>query len=224
MKRIITILLLVVFCAALSAEGNEKEKGLTLELNSNTRSLRIGQGAGIQLKIVGQAITEIVKDTNDIKSIVFNKKPAFVYQFSYQPTKKGNYILGPYSLSFNGVNLISNSLIIKVLPEWVGGLGTIFRTDCNEINLGESFELVMETWSKERKNFDISALFNPELAVIESAISRSQTNIKNLEESHYFSKSWFITPKSRGEFLITKELFKEFPDDIEPPQLKVQVK
>lgn len=222
MKQVIMFFLLVVFCTVSYPEKNE-EDGLCLELKSNMRSLRLGQSVTVELKIIGQAIAEIIKNTNVIEPI-YQKKPEFLHQFSIQPQKEGDCILGPYSLSFNGTNLESNSLTLKVLPEWDGGLGTIFRVDCNEIYLGESFELVMETWSKESTEFNISAIYNPELASIESGITRNKISIKNSEESHYFSKSWIITPKSRGDFFITKEFFREFPDDVEPPQLKIQVK
>ena len=222
MKRVITLFLLVVLCTAFYVDKSE-EDGLSLELTSNMRSPRVGQRVTIELKIVGQAIANIIKDMNDIEPI-YQKEPEFVHQFSFQPQKEGDLILGPYSLSFNTVNLESNPLIIKVLPEWDGGLSTIFRVDCNEIYLGESFELVMETWSGEHTNINISVLPNPELALIEFGVSGSQTSIKDGEKSYYIHRRWIITPKSRGEFLITKDFFRDFPEDIEQPLLKVQVK
>src|SRR4030042_1096893 len=155
MKRLITILLLMVFGTAFSSEENDKDNNLSLELTSNMRTLRVEQSATIELKITGQAIAEIIKNTNNIKSTIFNKKPEFVYQFIVQPQKQGDCILGPYSLSFNGVHLQSNALTIKVLPEWKGGFSTLFRVDCNEIDLGGSFELVMEPWPKERPKLNI---------------------------------------------------------------------
>lgn len=224
MKRVTIIFLLVMFCIATSADENVKETNLSLELTSKTHTLRVGHGATVELKIAGQAITEIIKDMNNIKPSIFNKKPEFIYKFTFLSAKEGDYSLGPYSLLFNGVKLESNSLTFKVLPEWDGDLGTIFRVDCNEIYLGESFELVMETWSKEHTKFNISASYNPEHASIETGVFRNKTSIKNSEERNYCSKSWIITPKSAGDFYITKEFFKEFPDGIEPPQLKVLVK
>ena len=222
MKRVITLFLLVVLCTAFYVDKSE-EDGLSLELTSNMRSPRVGQRVTIELKIVGQAIANIIKDMNDIEPI-YQKEPEFVHQFSFQPQKDSDFFLGPYSLSFNGVYLQSNSLLIKVLPEWDGGLGTFFRVDCNEVYLGESFELVMETWSGEHTNINISVLPNPELALIEFGVSGSQTSIKDGEKSYYIHRRWIITPKSRGEFLITKDFFRDFPEDIEQPLLKVQVK
>ncbi len=222
MKRVITLFLLVVLSTAFYVEKSE-EDGLSLELMSNVRAPRVGQRVIIELKIIGQAIAGIITDTNDIESISPNK-PEFVYKYLLQPKNEGDTVLGPYSLSFNGEYLESNSLILKVLPEWDGGYGTIFRVDCNEIYLGESFELVMETWSDKYMNNNISVLSNPELATIEARFSGSQTSIKDGETSYYFYQNWIITPKSRGEFLITKDFFRDFPDDIEPPQLKVHVK
>ncbi len=223
MKRVITLFLLVVFSTAFYAEKSEEENGLSLELTSNMRSPRVGQTVTIKLKIIGQAIADIIRDMNDVEPI-YQKEPEFVCQFSFQTKKGGDLILGPYSLSFNGEYLESNSLILKVLPEWDGGYSTIFRVDCNEIYLGESFELVMETWSNEDKNINISLLPNPELALVEFGVLGSQTSIKDGEKSYYIHRRWIITPKSRGEFLITKDFFRDFPEDIEPPLLKVQVK
>ena len=78
MKRIITLFLLVVFSTAFYTEKSE-EDSLNLELTSNMRSPRVGQRITIELKIIGQAIAEIITDTNDIESINQNK-PEFVYK------------------------------------------------------------------------------------------------------------------------------------------------
>ena len=221
MKRIITLFLLLIFCITLFAEGTEKEKSVNLELTSDSRTLRVGQRASIKLKISGQAVKEITKDVNNI---VTDKNPAFIYQFSFQPSRTGDYKFGPYSLSFDGVNLESNSLKIKALPEWNGDYGTFFRIDCNEINFGESFELVMEIWSKEPLKSEVFELFKPLEAIINAGVIRSQVLTKNGEKSYYFMKSWYITPRGRGEFIITKSFFRQFPDNTKLPLLKVLVK
>ncbi len=223
MKRIFTLIFLCVLCTALFAKEDEMGKSLGLELTADSRTLRIGQAVTVKLKITGQDIARIITDVNNI-TFLYNSKPEFLYQFSFRPPVEGDCKMGPYSLSFNGKNLVSNQLTIKVLPEWNGSFGTFFRTDCNEIKLGDSFELVMETWSKERTKADISLQHKTELASIVSSVSTSQISAKNNEEQYYLKKSWLITPKSAGDFLITKDLFREFPDDIKPPQLTVHVK
>lgn len=223
MKRNFIFVILVMLCTNLFAEENEKGKSLGLVLTSDSRSLRIGQSTTVKLKITGRDIARIINDVNNVTPL-YNNEPEFVYQFLFKSSVEGDCKMGPYSLSFNGINLVSNSLIIKVLPEWKGDYGTFFRTDCNEIMLGESFELVMETWSNEMSKANISMQSKTELASIVSGMSTTQISNKNKEENHYSKKSWAITPKSAGDFMITKELFREFPDEINPPLLKVHVK
>lgn len=44
-------------------------------------------------------------------------------------------------------------------------------------------------------------------------------------ESRLYSRSrWLITPKKPGEFRITKDLFTNFPENVDPPDIVVTVK
>ena len=224
MKQIVAVFLLSLFCTTISAGEGSKDKNLNLELETDLHSLRVGQTASIELKIVGNAIKEIIKDANSSDLFFSTKAPEFVYTFPYHPQKEGEYKLGPYSLSFNGMDLKSNSVKIKVLPGWNGEFGMFFRTDCNEISLGSSFEVVMEIWSKKPIQSHVFEMFKPLIAIIDPGVTINQDFTKNGEKCYYFMKSWKIYPRYKGEFVITKDFFEAFPDDAKMPQLEVLVK
>jgi hypothetical protein len=217
------IFLLAFFCFVSCANEKKKEISLSLEPTSKTRTLRVGQSIAVELKIVGPYIGDITKNLEGLYFTPLNA-PKFVHEFHYKPQKKGDFILGPYSLTFNGKPLTSNSISIKVLPEWDGNHCTLFRVDRDEISLGENIEFVMETWSQKRKRIKIIRAPDNEFTSIQTGYTRSSMHIKNGQETHYAMKSWIITPKSKGEFLISKDLFREFPDEIELPQPKIHVK
>ncbi len=200
MKQIVALFLLAVFCTTISAEETVKEKNLKLELATDLHSLRVGQSASIELKIAGDAINEIIKDANNVEPFLNPNTPEFVYKFSFQPQKEGEYKLGPYSLSFNGADLKSNSLKIKVLPEWNGKYGVFFRTDCNEIDYGNSFELVMEIWSKEPLKSEVFELFKPMICIIYTGVTKKEVITRNGEKCYYFMKSWNIYRDIKASF------------------------
>ena len=222
MKRVFICVLFIVLCASLFAreDGNESTNKTKLELTSNSRMLRIGQTAIVQLKITGQPVADIIYDLDTS----LKPEPEFTCSFPVKASVKGEMYIGPYSLSFNGEELVSNSLLIKVFPEWDGEYGTFFRVDCNEINLGQSIELVMETWSKEKNNINIFANHMPESATVVSQGVNNQLTIINNEQNHYYKSSWLITPKSAGYFLITEDFFRDFPEGINPPEFIINVK
>jgi hypothetical protein len=54
--------------------------------------------------------------------------------------------------------------------------------------------------------------------------SASFANESGINGACYSKTSWFITPKKAGAFRVTKEFFRDFPEDIAAPDLTVLVK
>jgi len=122
---------------------------LTLLLECNVRSLRIGERARLELKILGRDLAKITEGIEGLKQDT-RGPPSFVHRFDFRPEKAGRFVFGPYSLSLNGQELTSNSLSIEVLPDEKKAHGTYFRVNNEEIVLGDAFEFVIETWCQER--------------------------------------------------------------------------
>lgn len=195
---------------------------LRLELESNVRTVRLGQEATLRLRIAGPGIRRLTEGSEGI-SPKNSASGAFVYELGFKPPREGDFTFGPYQLSFNGQQLTSNLVSIFVLPAWDGTYGTFFRADRHSITLGESIELVMETWSTtyEPKHCflkrDEAFTYTPGEIIMSSTMSDKGTWV-------YARSAWFVTPKKAGEFRITRDLFLSFPEKVEPPDITVMVK
>ena len=200
------------------------ESSLRLELESPVKTLRLGQSKKLKLKISGSDVHQITESSEGI-DINHMRAGTFVYEFNFKPQRKGIFTFGPYSVEFNGQKLTSNQIKIDVLPQWEGTYGTCFRVDTNSIELGESIEFVMETWSKDRGGYISISLNRDESFSSSMGGGMSSSSFSSDDGTvSYRTRSWSVTPKTAGEFRITKELFKEFPDNIQAPDITVQVK
>jgi hypothetical protein len=220
MKKIIIASLLITISLL---HVSEAESNLRLELESSVRTVRLGQSTKLKLKIIGSGVYEITEGTEGINADNM-KAGAFVYEFKFKPQKKGSFTFGPYAISVNGNKLNSNQTTINVLPQWDGTYGTFFRVDTNSIVLGEDIELVVETWAKKYDHKSIS--LDRSESYITTSGAASSASIRSGKEGAvtYMKRSWFISPKNSGEFKITREIFRRFPEDIAAPNITIKVK
>ena len=219
MKRLLMALLAILIISHAWAA----ESSMRLELESSVRTLRLGQSTKLKLKLIGSGVYEITEQTEGINADNM-KAGSFVYEFEFNPQRKGGFTFGPYSLTVNGQKLMSNQIEINVLPQWDGTYGTFFRIDKGSIVLGEDIELVVETWAKEYDRKSIFLDRKESFSSTTGGSSRYSSRSGKDGEVTYIKRSWFISPKKTGEFEISKELFREFPDDIELPEFTIQVK
>ncbi len=230
MNRILVTLFALVVALSPSC-ASRRQDDIRLEITSNARTLRIMDSTNVQMRIVGPAVRKMIRDCKEIVSIDsfdesgdFFKEPDFLFEFSFEPEKLGANTIGPYTLSFNGHELTSNEISIQVLPRWEGKLGTFFRVDRDTITLGEDVEFVMETWSRERYDYN----YTPKYEGGFHCYFESSSHREALEDSdgsiHYARELWHIIPENAGQFRITKDTFARFPDNVDPPNLTVMVK
>jgi hypothetical protein len=217
-KAIIVALMMTIALLHVSAA----ESNLRLELESSVRSLRLGQSTKLKLKIIGSGVYEITETTEGINADNI-KAGAFVYEFEFKPQKKGSFTFGPYSFSVNGRRLDSNQISINVLSQWDGAYGTFFRVDTNSIVLGEDVELVVETWAKKYDHKSIRLDRKDSFSAATGGSSSYQSRSGTEGGVTYMKRSWLLSPKKSGEFKISKELFRELPDDIKPPEFSIKV-
>jgi hypothetical protein len=221
MKKTLAVFLMITIALL---HVSAAESGLRLELDSSVRSIRLGQSTKLKLKIIGSGIYEITEGTEGINANNM-KAGAFVYEFVFKPQRKGMFTFGPYSVSVNGQNLKSNKILINVVSQWEGTYGTFFRVDTNSIVLGEDIELVAETWEKKYSHksmfLDRKESFMMRLGNSSTSTSSFSSNADGMVV--YKCRSWYITPKKAGKFTISKDIFKEFPEDINPPEFTIMV-
>lgn len=218
MRRLfLTLLAITITLACAQAE----ESNLCLELESPTTSLRLGESQKLKLKVSGSDIYDIIKmsegiDTSNIRTA------AFVYEFEFKPQREGSFTFGPYTIEMNGKKLTSNKVGINVCPPWDGSFGTFFRVNKDSISLGESVELIMETWSKNHARISVILDRNESFSSTMGPMN-SSAKMSNGSMTTYLTRSWVITPKESGEFKIAKELFREFSEGIQPPNFTIKV-
>ncbi|MBM4029023.1 MAG: hypothetical protein FJ280_27045 [Planctomycetes bacterium] len=198
------------------------DSDLKLELESNVRTLRLGQESTLKLRIAGPGIGRLTEPSEDLGP----KDPAagaFVYELKFKPQREGDFTFGPYQLSFNGRLLTLNLVSIFVLPAWDGTYGTFFRVDRDSITLGESIELVIEKWSTayEPKRYLFTRDETFTFTTGEFLSHRTSSDKGTLV---HMRSSWLITPKQAGVFRITRDLFQSFPEGVVPPDITVTVR
>ena len=219
MKSIILSLFIATFVLASSGDGDSSQ--LRLELTSPDGELRLGQSTSLELKIIGGAIHDIIRDSEGIDPQITGLG-AFVYRFRIEPQREGSFDFGPYSLSVNGRHLVSNEVSIRVLPPWDGVTGTFFRVDKDVIVQGEDFRLTAETWSEDYKRLSLGLVRDDSFSG-KSGRSSFQRVSGQAGTVTYEKRTWLITPKNPGEFPVSEDLFKEFPEDLKPPDFIVTV-
>lgn len=193
---------------------------LRLEMTSQVHTLRLGEETRLWLKIVGSGVSKITENAEGIESQM--KPGEFVHELTFRPQREGKFTFGPYSLMVDGKQLTSMPVEITVLPQWDETYGTFFSVDRDSIALGEEIELVVETWSKEYEHRDFS-LKRTESFTLGAELSGDGLFALDDDYVHHSRRSWRITPRRGGDFQITKELFKDFPAGIPPPNLTVKV-
>ena len=202
--------------------GCATDSGVRLELEPSVRTLRLGDSSTLKLSIAGSSVSAITADAEGV--ITRDEDNAsFVRLIPIKAVREGRLVFGPYSLQFNGKQLTSEAVSISVLPEWEGTFGTYYHVGKKEIALGTDFELMSETWSKEydRKKLLIKRGDDFEY---KSGPLQGGTRTVAKKKVHYSKRSWLITPNRAGTFRVTKDIFREFPEGTEPPDITITVK
>jgi hypothetical protein len=218
----VALVAIALFASHLSPAAPAEEARIKLELTPQFRTLRMGQQMAITLKILGPDVRALVDGTEGV-TLPPLKPSAFTYSFEFKPTREGEFNLGPYALTFNGKALTSNTVKITVLPKSDGRYGTFFRVDKTAVVLGEDVELTAEIWAQENTSKTLrlkpSDSFSQSIGQYASSMSMSTD-----QKTYNTRRNWLITPKVPGPLRITKDAFVDFPADVEPPNLVVEVK
>lgn len=199
------------------------ESAFRLELASPARTLRLGQSAQLKLAIVGSGVYAITEGTEGIDADNM-RAGSFVYAFEFKPQRTGRFDFGPYSLVVNGQKLESNRASVEVLPQWDGRLGTYFRVDATSIVLGEDVELTMESWASKRESSSMNLARQDSFTSGSDGIGSFGYRSGKEGTVYHTKKAWLISPTKAGEFKIDRTIFKDFPEDVAPPDFTITVK
>jgi hypothetical protein len=221
MRNCVVVMIAILSVGA--APAWPQEAGLRLEVETALRTLRVGQETTLKLRIVGTEIARLLPPSEGV--VTDTATPgAFVYEFKFRPPREGPFTFGPYQLSFNGRSLTSNAVSMRVLPPWNGTYGTFFRVDSNSITLGESIELVAESWSEKP---DVRAAVlkgNSDAFTLSSPSVQSLLTMNNGVSASWRQCRWLLTPKKAGAFRITQDSFQSLPPDVTAPDLAITVR
>ena len=222
MKRRLTVVCALALLNLGAACGTT---GLTLNVESGVKTVRVGDRVTVTLSITGAAVTNIVGATQGAR-LEDMGNGGFRYDCQFVAQEEGDCVFGPYTVSFNGQSLTSQPLTVHVLGKWSGTTGALFRIDRNRIALGEEVELVQETWSQKRLEYSAShARVKRAPDAYEWHMGPSSMSVSTSQGSTNFSdrQTWLFKPKNRGVFRITKDVFEVLPEGVPPPDLTVTV-
>ena len=209
------------------------DTGIVFTVDTDTKTVRLGESLRLTLKLTGDAASKIVSSTEGA-TLNFSDGDGFHSNYTFSPKQEGDCTFGPYTLDFNGHRYTSKPLVVRVLPKWNGEFGSFFRVDRNKIELGEEIELVQEMWTQKGFGPQTSRVrtrkaTNDYECSSPSSQSRCSFSIK-VQDGHPTTNStysvrqaWRIKPMKTGIFKITKDLFEAWPDDVTPPDFAVTV-
>ncbi len=204
------------------------DTGTVFNVDTDVRTVRLGDKVDVRLKVIGDAVDSVVGGTDGAK-LHSRDGEGFHARYTFVPQQEGECSFGPYTLSFNGQTLTSQTVKIHVLPKWTGEDGSYFRIDRPRIVLGESIELVQETWRRKRRNDSTSRLRimratnDYDCSLGRSFHSMTISHVNVTTTNCYDRQTWFLKPRKPGVFRITRQIFESWPEDIIPPDFSVTV-
>jgi hypothetical protein len=215
-----TYRLFFLFLLAGTTFGVPLEPPFDLKLESMSKSVRVGEPVRLRLKITGEGVHAITQNT---PGILRQKTPSFNYPFEVSTEKEGVLVFGPYKMSVNGHILLSNRVVVRVLPkEQIKKLGTFFRVDKTSVPVGGEIEFTVETWSASFQRNPIRFIRSTAFSARPGATSLNSESGPHGMMVHK-TQTWIITPKKAGDLRISRDLFEQFPENLDPPNILIQV-
>ena len=220
MKRFGVMGLLFLFLATVHA-GVPVEPPYRLDLESLSQRVREGESIRLRLAVAGRGVLSVVQATPGIMHE--KEEPRFVYDFEVLAVAPGIQTFGPYTLSINGHLLSSNRVVVNVLPKnQIEKLGTFFRVNKTNITLGDEILFTVETWDTSFRRNPIHFIKNDAFDV-----HPGDTSLESHPGPHgmvvHKKQVWVLIPHKAGDFRISRDLFDQFPDGIDPPNILIQV-
>ena len=218
MKVLRCVLWVLLFAG--KVQGVPLEPPFDLKLESMSQSVRTGEPIRLQLKIIGEGVHGITQNT---PGVLRQKVSSFTYNFEVTSKKEGVQVFGPYRMSVNGHILQSNRVVVRVLPkEQIKKLGTFFRVDKTSVLIGGEIEFTAEIWSTTFQRNPIRFIRSNAFSARPGATTLNSESGPHGMRVHKI-QTWIITPKKEGDFRISRDLFEKFPENLDPPNILIQV-
>lgn len=142
---------------------------------------------------------------------------------NYRVTKPGPATLGPFSLRWHEKILTSKPTHFIALSEWDGVYTTILRAKHEEIDLGDTLYIYLESWSevpKEQK----PDLQRSEAYEIVSKTHRGSSGTTRSRPVNYQAVIFEIRPNHEGPLHITADDIEHLEKDLNLTPLVIDVK
>lgn len=211
MDRIKPFLLLLCILASFVATGQK----LVLETDLTTNRFMVGENVSLTL-----TIEDIGKDVVVVPGkFELNTSNQFIYTFSITPTKKGELILGPYSIDFNGKKLRSNTLELKIRSQLKEN--DVRITCVNKASPNE--EVIIELVGTKESLAKVKLIDSLNFFGHSSGSSSSTKVVDGVKTSKYMVK-FKLTFRQLGIYEIDKTWFDGIPEYLNVRSEKIKIK
>ena len=237
MRLAIPALLVCLLASPATADTGEAPEKPTLRLVPGEWTAQVGDSIILYLVLeVPEADAVFGNDeavTVNNRSIRASESingPALTMSFYFRPKEAGFTELGPYSITLGDQTLTSEMREIQVFPNWERGeVGYRWQLSHELVKVGQPFGLTVRQRTigsnTSSRYLQIAQLYRSSDAPFQISGSTSSSSSGTVEDERdrTLNQSFTITPKKIGELHITREVFEDLPDDVEVPELIVDV-
>ena len=156
--------------------------------------------------------------------------PAMILSMSFSPKEPGFEQFGPFELPIGERTLVSNTIEVQVFPDWEPGeVGFRWQLSDEEVRVGQAFGLTVRQRvvgeKPETQYLQLAQRYRRSDAPLQITGGGSNSSSGSLNDERFRTtrQTFTITPTQPGEVHLTRELFENLPEDVEIPELIVDV-
>ncbi len=233
MRPVPLTLLACLLAAPTLADTGERP---TLRLIPDQWTTQVGDSVTLYLVLeVPDAATIVGDDSLTFSNRSFRSGeridgPAMTMSLNFRPKEPGFTELGPYTLTLGNETYTSEVREIQVFPDWEPGeVGFRWQLSHELVAVGQPFGLTVRQRvigvNAQSNYLQVTQRYRNHDAPfqVSGGGSSSSTNTVNGERVRTTDQHFTITPKQPGELHITRNVFDKLPEDVELPELIVDV-
>lgn len=232
-RTLLGLLVLMGWLTATASADLGDPPELSIELVPDGFCTQVGDNVTLYLVLRGPAIGELEGADDEVKAsgnrtVAGGVIDAGRFQTSvyFRPKEEGFSEVGPLSIRVAGQTLTSNTVEIRVFPDWEDGeQGYRFQLSHEEVRVDQPFEFVVRSrmYGDNAKDFYFNAKNDLPGMNVRGRGSSSSSGRENGERVRKREQRFIITPTEPGEIVLTPEFFREVPEGFEMPELIVDV-
>ncbi len=229
-------LLIVLLAPPLHAQEAEPADAPRLRLISQEWTAQVGDSVELKLVLELPRAAELFKGQPETRSgsrTYANDETtgpnAFIMDDYFTAQEEGFTEIGPFEMEVDGEAVTSNAVEMQVFPAWrPDETGFRFELSDETVKVGQPFGLTVR-----QRTFGDNGTVNLNVAdgywhnkgplTIDGNRSSSSSSFDNNRRARNSSHTFTLTAREAGELRITREMFRDLPEDLELPELIVDV-